>query len=34
VWKVGGAGQVSVYDRDANAISYSAGGEVEGLPAT
>jgi cyanophycinase len=33
VWKVGGAGQVSVYDRDANAVSYGAGGEVEGLPA-
>ena len=31
-WKVVGAGQVSVYDRDGKAASYGAGAEVEGLP--
>jgi cyanophycinase len=33
VWKVVGAGQVSVYDRDGNSVSYGAGAEIEGLPA-
>ncbi len=32
-WTVVGAGQVSVYDRAGNAVSYRAGAEVEGLPA-
>ena len=33
VWTAVGAGQVSVYDRAGNAVSYCAGAEVEGLPA-
>jgi len=32
-WTAVGAGQVSVYDRAGNAVSYCAGAEVEGLPA-
>ena len=32
-WTAVGAGQVSVYDRDGNAVSYSAGAAVQGLPA-
>lgn len=32
VWKVVGAGQVSVYDRDGRAVSFGAGAEVDGLP--
>jgi cyanophycinase len=32
VWRVVGAGQVSVYDREGQAVSYGAGAEIEGLP--
>jgi cyanophycinase len=32
VWKVAGAGQVSVYDREGQAVAYGAGAEIEGLP--
>jgi len=32
VWKVVGAGKVSVYDREGQAVSYGAGAEIEGLP--
>ena len=32
VWKVGGAGQVSVYGRDGKAATYGAGAEIDGLP--
>ena len=32
VWKVVGAGQVSVYDHDGRAVVFGAGAEVDGLP--
>jgi cyanophycinase len=32
-WTAVGAGQVSVYDREGNAVSFGAGAAVEGLPA-